>query len=139
MRFGRFGLAIGATALLLQACAEGPASGPGARRFAADMAGAAKSCTVPKVSPAAGQETQVPIKMGNDGGWCAITVNTGGKPYSAGLLVTAPTHGKVFIHTVGDDTRIDYTPEPRFAGADAFAVKLIPGDAVIRASVAVGQ
>jgi hypothetical protein len=131
-------LTMAATALLLQACAEQRPSGPAARMYATDMAGAAKACVVPKVTPTAGQETPVPVKLGNDGGWCAITVSNGGSPYSAGLLTSGPAHGKVLIHTVGSDTRIDYTPERGFAGADTFAVKLIPGDAVMRASVSVG-
>jgi hypothetical protein len=131
-------LAMAATALLLQACAEGPPPGPAPRIFAADVAGVAKTCVVPKVAPAAGQETPAEVKVGNDGGWCGITVSDGGKPYAAGLLTTAPAHGKVLIHTVGNDTRIDYTPERGFAGVDAFVVKLIPGDAMIRASVSVG-
>jgi hypothetical protein len=135
----RYALALAATALLLQACAQRPPAAPGARVFQADLAGAAKSCSVPQVTPAVGQETPVPIKMGNDGGWCAITVNNAGKPFDAGLLVTEPTHGKAYIHTVGDETRIDYTPDPRFAGSDSFAVKLIPGNAILRASVTVGQ
>jgi hypothetical protein len=102
------------------------------------MAGGAKICEMPKVAPAAGQEAAVAVKVGNDGGWCGITVSNGGKPYAAGLLASAAAHGKVLIHTVGNDTRIDYTPERGFAGSDAFSVKLIPGDAVIRASVSVG-
>jgi hypothetical protein len=130
---------IAVTALLLQACAERPPAAPGPRVFQADLVGAAKSCDVPKVSPTAGQETQVAIKMGNDGGWCAITVENAGKPFDAGLLVTEPAHGKVYIHTVGDQTRIDYTPDPHFTGSDAFAVRLLPGAAVLRASVTVGQ
>ena len=108
----QFGLAVAATtALLLQACAEKPGrSGP--RIFDADMAGGAKTLHVPKIAPAAGRRTtSVEVKLGNDGGWCAITVNNGGKPYAAGLLSTPPAHGKVLIHTVGNDTRIDYTPD----------------------------
>jgi hypothetical protein len=130
-------LAIAATALLLQACAEKPPSGPPIRVYAADVTGGAKSCEVPKVAPVAGQETPVMVKVGNDAGWCGITVSNGSKPYAAGLLATAPAHGKVLIHTVGNDTRIDYTPQRGFAGSDAFSVKLIPGDAIIRASVSV--
>jgi hypothetical protein len=128
-------LAIATTGLLLQACAEKPPA-PSARIFAADQAGAAKTCVVPNVAP--GQEAQVAVKVGNDGGWCGITVSNGGKPFAAGLLTTPPGHGKVQIHTVGNDTRIDYTPDRGFAGADAFTVKLIPGDATIRAAVSVG-
>jgi hypothetical protein len=130
-------LAIAATALLLQACAEKPPSGPSVRLYSADVTGAAKSCEVPKVAPVAGQETPVAVKVGNDGGWCGITVNAGGKPYAAGLLATAPAHGKVLIHTVGNDTRIDYTPVRGFTGSDVFSVKLIPGDAIVRAAVSV--
>jgi hypothetical protein len=122
--------------MVLQACAEKP-SGPPVRLFAADFAGGAKSCVVPKVSPAAGQETPVAMKLGNDGGWCATTVANAGKPFDAGLLIVPPTHGKVLIHTVGNDTRIDYTPELRFTGPDAFTVRLLPGNATIRASVVV--
>jgi hypothetical protein len=135
---GRSALGLAVLALLLQACADKPQA-TGARLFAADMTGAAKSCTVPSVTPSAGGETAVPMAVRNDRGWCAITVSNGGRPYSAGLLVNEPAHGKVFIHTVGDTTRIDYTPDARYAGADAFSVKLIPSDAVVRASVTVTQ
>ena len=132
------GLAITALALLLQGC-EKPPPVSTARVFASDLAGAAKSCMVPKVTPAAGQQTPVAMKVGNDGGWCAITVDNGGKPYSAGLLLTEPAHGRVLIHTVGDATRIDYTPDVQYAGADAFSVRLIPGDATIASSVTVSR
>jgi hypothetical protein len=126
-----------ATAMLLQACQQPPPAST-TRVYAADMAGAAKTCVVPKAAPAAGQETPVQIKLGNDGGWCGITVRDGSRPYSAGLLTSPPAHGKVLIHTVGDDTRIDYTPDRGFAGPDAFSVKLIPGDATLRVSASVG-
>ena len=117
--------------------AQKPPSGPQARVFAADMAGAAKVCTAPPVTPAAGQTIDAAIKLGNDGGWCAITVNNSGRPFDAGLLAAPAQHGKVLIHTVGNDTRIDYTPAARYAGADAFTVRLIPGDATIRVTVTV--
>src|ERR1700722_14270501 len=129
-------LATAATALLLQACAQQP-SGPPPRVFAADMTGAAKVCTAPPVTPTSGHTVDAAIKLGNDGGWCAITVNNNGRPFDAGLLATAAEHGKVLIHTVGNDTRIDYTPTPRFAGADAFSVRLIPGDVTIRVGATV--
>ena len=136
MHYGRFGLAIAAIALLLQACAPKPPPAPGPRMFAADMTGAAKSCTVPPVTPVAGKMLDVAMRVANDGGWCAVTVNNNGRPYDAGLLDAQPKHGKVLIHTVGNDTRIDYTPDPRFAGADTFTVRLLPGGAVIRVAVA---
>lgn len=137
MHHARFGLAIAGTALLLQACAERPPAGPGPRVFAADMTGAAKSCTVPPVTVAPGQPVDVAMKVANDGGWCAVTVNNSGKPFEAGLLRTEPAHGKVLIHTVGNDTRIDYTPSPKFAGNDSFVVALIPGDSTIRVTATV--
>ncbi len=141
MRFRDYataGLAVTALALLLQGCAQPPPA-PTARVFASDLAGAAKSCAVPKVTPAAGQRTPVAMKVGNDSGWCAITVDDGGKPYSAGLLVTEPAHGKVLVHTVGDATRIDYTPDVQYAGTDSFAVRLIPGDATLTTGVTVSR
>jgi len=140
MRFWRpatGGMSIAAIAVLLQACAQQGPGATGTRIFASDMAGAAKVCTVPKVAPAAGQQTPVAMQVGNDRGWCAITVNNGGRPYSAGLLTTPPAHGKVLIHSVGDNTRIDYTPDAQYRGADAFVVRLIPGDATISTSVTV--
>lgn len=142
MRFWRHatgGLSIAAAALLLQACAQRGPQGSTNPIFASDLAGAAKACTVPKVTPAASRQTPVAMKVGNDGGWCAITVDNGGKPFSAGLLTAEPMHGDVLIHTVGDSTRIDYTPDVQFAGADSFVVRLIPGDATIAASVAVSR
>jgi hypothetical protein len=137
MRYGRFGLAIAATALLLQACAPKPPPAPGPRVFAADMTGAAKSCTVPPVTAVAGKTIDVAMKVANDGGWCAVTVNNNGRPYDAGLVEAQPARGKLLIHTVGNDTRIDYTPAAHYAGADTFTVRLLPGAAVIRVTVAV--
>jgi hypothetical protein len=132
-------LAIMAMTAGLGGCAQQvPTAAPSARVFAVDQAGGARNCTVPGVVPVAGKETTVAMKFGNDGGWCAITVANAGKPFDAGLLATAPAHGKVLIHTVGSETRIDYTPAPRFTGTDAFAVRLIPGDAVLQARVTVG-
>ncbi|MBV9538261.1 MAG: hypothetical protein JOY70_04945 [Acidisphaera sp.] len=126
-------------ACLLAACQNAPAPAPpSARVFAADLSGGAKKCDAPKDIPlAAGKEAEVKVTVGNDGGWCAIAVGQGGKPFAAGLLTTTPAHGTVFIHTVGDVTRIDYTPEARYAGPDSFAVRLVPGDQAIRASVTV--
>ncbi len=79
----------------------------------------------------------MPMTVGNDGGWCGITVADGGQPYSAGLLTIRPTHGRVYIHTVGDATRIDYTPDTGFTGSDNFAVRVVPGNDLIRVAVTV--
>lgn len=127
------------TLLLLGGCVRnGAPAGSRMRVYAADLAGAAKVCDVGKVSPVADAGSEAAMKLASDGGWCAITVHQEGpKPYQAGLLTTRPEHGNVLIHEVGDDTRIDYTPDKGFAGSDSFAVKLIPGNANIRAAVTV--
>jgi hypothetical protein len=75
--------------------------------------------------------------MKNDGGWCAITVTRGGKPFDSSLVTARPAHGTVLVHKVGDTTRIDYTPDRGYAGSDSFSVKLIPGDSSIRVTVTV--
>ena len=72
-----------------------------------------------KADPQAGQAVDVALKMSNDNGWCAVSVSRGGGAYDAGLLTERPSHGRVSIKTVGDATRIDYTPHAGFAGADA--------------------
>ena len=122
---------------LLQGCAPKAPPAPTARVFATDLEGGTKVCQVPKVAPLPGKDTQVAMKLGNDGGWCGIAVAADGKPYDAGLLIAPPAHGKVLIHTVGDATRIDYTPETQFAGNDAFTVRLLPGGAVLRVDASV--
>jgi hypothetical protein len=130
------------TGALLQGCAQ-TAGGPGGSRqrvFAADLANGAKSCEVPKISPTAGQTSEAAVKMVNDGGWCGLPVHQDGpKPYDAGLLTARPAHGTVLIHRVGDETRIDYTPDRGFAGTDGFSVKLVPGDATVRVGVTVAK
>ena len=77
------------------------------------------------------------MSVTNDGGWCGISVSRFAGPYSAGLMVQRPSNGKVYVHTVGSATRVDYTPDPGFRGNDTFAVKLIPGDATMRVAVTV--
>jgi hypothetical protein len=125
---------------LLQACAPA-ATGPAGSRlriFAADLTGAAKTCEVPNIAPAHGQTTEAAIKLVNDGGWCGLPAHQEGpKPFEAGLLTVRPEHGTVLIHEVGDDTRVDYTPDHGFVGTDTFTVKLIPGDATVRVAAAV--
>jgi hypothetical protein len=129
------------TGLALAGCSPREEAGPARstlRVYAADLAGAAKVCDVPKVNIVAGGGSAAPMKVANDGGWCAISMHQDGpKPFEAGLLTTRPNHGDVLIHGVGDDTRIDYTPDRGFAGDDAFAVKLIPGNAIIQVTVTV--
>ncbi len=130
-------LMIAMAGLLLQACSKGPAPGAtGSRIYAADVTGAAKSCEVSTPSLTDAKTSTATMKLANDGGWCAIKVaQSGSRPFATGLLTARPTHGKVFIHQVGDDTRIDYTPDRGFAGTDSFSVKLLPGESVIRVAV----
>jgi hypothetical protein len=133
-------IALLASGGLLAACSN-PAGGPAGstqRVYAADLAGAAKLCDAPEVTPAGGAVTDATIKVANDGGWCGLRLRQGGsKPFDAGLLVARPEHGSVLIHEVGDDTRIDYTPDRRFTGSDSFTVKLIPGEERIKVAVTV--
>jgi len=128
---------LGLAGMLLAGCQSKPPA-PSARIYAVDLAGAAKSCTVPAVELADGKSAEAAMRLSNDGGWCAIAVaQRGHAPYAAGVLQTRALHGQVFIHTVGDDTRIDYTPDAGFSGTDSFAVRLIPGNPVLTVNVTV--
>jgi hypothetical protein len=132
-------IAVLASGGLLAACSN-PAAPAGStqRVYAADLAGAAKLCDAPGITPSGNAVTDATINVGNDGGWCGLRVRQGGaRPFDAGLLVARPEHGSVLIHEVGDDTRIDYTPDRRFAGTDSFTVKLIPGEERIKVAVTV--
>jgi len=127
-RLGLVGIALCA---VLAGCAteKSPST---ATRYSADFTGAAKGCIAPKdLQVPAGKTNEVTITVINDGGWCALTVDRDGKPYDLGLLTSPPTHGKVFIHKVGDDTRIDYTPDRGFTGDDKFALTLKPTGATL--------
>ena len=135
------GLGLLATGLLLQGCAPQQAAGPaasGAREYEVDQQGEARVCTVPKPPALAdGKEAALPMTVGNNGGWCGIDLTRNGGPYAYGLLTARPAHGKVLIHTVGDRTRIDYTPAPGYAGPDSFIARLSPGEATLRVTVTV--
>jgi hypothetical protein len=125
------GLALLAGCAVLAGCAT-QKSPSGTMRYSVDFRGAAKSCTAPSdLKLAGGKTTDAAITLANDGGWCAISVDRDDRPYDAGLLTAPPAHGKVYIHKVGDVTRIDYTPDRGFVGADRFTLKLVPTDAVL--------
>ena len=131
-----------AGAALLAGCAApaGPPVEP-AIVYSVDLQGAARACTVPhELVLAEGKATDARMVVGNDGGWCAIAVAQPGAvptPYGAGLLRERPAHGKVYIHPVGRETRIDYTPASGYAGPDRFAVELLPGSETVRVAVTV--
>jgi hypothetical protein len=125
-------------ALALQACSKPPPPpvASGTRVYAHDMEGKAALCTAPSgLSPVSGRENPVTIATGGNG-WCGIPVRAStGRPFTAGLLTDAPHNGKIYVHTVGDDTRIDYVAKAGPVVPDSFAVRLIPGDAVVRVTV----
>jgi hypothetical protein len=125
------------TAVLAAGCTPPPGQPAGPRLYAIDQTGGAKSCVAPPVQPVDGRETAMEMKVGNDGGWCGVTLTRASGAFSAGLLTARPAHGRVYVHTVGSATRIDYTPAAAFAGADTFTVKMVPGDASVRVAVTV--
>lgn len=131
-----------AMAALLAACAQPQVAGQAparARLYANDLAGGAKTCTVPQpATVSAGQQIDTVMTVDNDGGWCGITVTQAGpKPFLYGTVVGRPQNGRVHIHSVGDSTRVDYIPNAAFGGTDNFTVKLVPGDATMRVAVTV--
>jgi len=137
-------LAALALLALLAGCAAPPKprpTGPAPRLYAIDLQGAAKFCKVAPVKPQADKTVAATMTVGNDRGWCAITVHRteagAAEPYAAGLLTARAEHGRVYIHTVGADTRIDYTPVAGYAGPDQFTVSLLPDGAAIQVSVTV--
>jgi hypothetical protein len=92
----------------------------------------------PSVDVDPGKTHTVPMTVVNDGGWCGILVSQPGpKPFDVGLLTQRPAHGTVYVHVVGNQTRVDFTPNRGFKGADAFTVKLMPGAAEMKVAVTV--
>ena len=120
---------------LLAGCVQPAAISSGARNpvYASDLQGKAAACTATSTTPEAGKTVAASITTGGHG-WCGLTVADGDRPFAAGLVERRPEKGSVFIHTVGDDTRVDYTPDAS-ALADSFSVRLIPGDAIVTVSV----
>jgi len=132
-----FAALLSLACVLLTGCESKPPA-PSARVYAADLVGGAKSCTVPAVELSEGKSATAAMNVANDGGWCAITLaQRGHVPYAAGVIQSRALHGQVHVHTVGDDTRIDYTPDADFTGTDSFAVRLIPGNPVLTVNVTV--
>jgi len=124
---------------LLDGCAQPPAPPASTTRlYAIDQQGAAKTCTASPVKLTDGQDTEATLSVENDGGWCAISVVApGNKAYAAGLLTGQPAHGTVYVHSVGDATRVDYTPDHGFTGADTYMVKFLPGSPSLHVAVTV--
>ena len=126
-----------ALGLILQGCAAIQPTTPvsHATRYSTDMVNKAAVCSFTPIDPVKdGAVNPVTLTTGG-GGWCGFGVSQNGQPYTAGLLSKRARFGKVHIHTVGDDTRIDYTSYERAVTADSFTVRLIPGDATITVNV----
>jgi hypothetical protein len=135
------GVPLAASALLAGCAQPAPPAVAPAIVYSVDLQGGARVCTAPQqLVLAQGKTTTAQIVVRNDGGWCAIAVAEPGPmptPYGAGLLAERPAHGKVYIHPVGRETRIDYTPAPGYAGPDRFAVQLLPGAGTLQVAVTV--
>lgn len=128
---------LGILAITASGCQEPPAA-RGTPVYAVDINGRAKSCTVSTVDLSDGKPATATMTLGNDGGWCGVTVaQSGKKPFAAGLVQTRAQHGQLNVHSVGDNTRVDYIPDPGFTGADQFAVRLLPGNPVLSVNVTV--
>jgi hypothetical protein len=128
-------LLLCATAALAQGCApKQPARQP-ARQYFVDQGGIAPTCTTSAVNLKDGQETSAEMTVGGGAGRCSFSLSRDGRAFGVGLLNKRPEHGKVYIHTVGDDTRIDYTPEATYGGPDTFTVALVPGNPSLRVAV----
>ena len=119
-------------------CQDNAPRGAATPIYSMDVTGGAKNCVVSAVDLTEGKPATATMTVGNDGGWCGVTVaQSGRKPFAVGLVQTRAQHGQLNVHSVGDNTRVDYIPDPGFAGADNFAVKLIPGNPVLTVNVTV--
>lgn len=117
--------------------APASAAGPTPPVYAIDLAGEAALCRPGSVAPKAHATVAATMTVGSAGGWCGLSVQNKGAPFAAGLLIRRATHGRVYIHSVGAATRIDYTPKPGYVGPDRFAVELLPDDAKVTVTVKV--
>lgn len=131
-----------AAALVLSGCAT---QTPPATQAAVDLRqeGIAKTCTPSTVDLAAASPAPATIAMSSDG-WCGVFVADKGQPFQLGLVRARPAHGRVFIQPVNGQTRVEYTPNAGYAGADTFTVALRSrtagtAEAMLRVNVTVAQ
>ena len=86
----------------------------------------ARLCKLSPFALAEGASTPVQMTVSNDGGYCAIMVaQKAGGAFDAGLEPVQPSHGTALIIKYNNQTSIEYVPEPRHLGTDAFTVRLI--------------
>lgn len=114
-------IAILGAATALAGCAATPPVATVGEGF---TEGTAKSCTPSPIDLSASATASATIAMTNDG-WCAVrAVEKDGSPFRLGLVRARPEHGHVLIQKVGNITRIEYTADARYVGADRFTVAL---------------
>lgn len=134
---GRLWASLAAALILAQGCAVQQAQWNGI--YPTDLAGGARMCVASPAAPADGQTVRAQMQVSNEGGWCGITATRNGAAFDSYLLVTRPAHGRVFAHRVGANTRIDYFPDAGYTGTDSFAVRTIPGNAIVEGVVTVSK
>lgn len=111
-----------AAALALSACAK---TAPVLTADDPRNDGIAKTCTPTNPDMSKPGPHTASIAMTNDG-WCGVfATDKSGKPFRYGLLRVRPAHGRVLIQTVANATRVEYTPENNYVGADTFTVALV--------------
>lgn len=110
-------------ALLLAACVNKQAAAPAGPNLNEGIAAVCNPST-PTLVP--GAVAQAEMKMGNDGGWCAVRVADAGQPFVVGLVHDRPAHGRVVVRAAGNQTFLDYVPAPGYSGPDSFTTILRP-------------
>jgi hypothetical protein len=134
-------LAAAAAAIALQGCASKP---PPVVAPSEDLnIGIAKSCTFTPVQAGPGGGASSSITMTNDG-WCAVRLTEAdGQPYALGFIRQRPEHGTILIQKLGGQTRLEYTANPGYVGADAFTAALRPrsggADTTVQVTVTVNR
>lgn len=129
------------TALLLQGCANTVLTGPAPDEI---LDGQAKTCTASKPDFTSATAADATIAMTNDG-WCGIyATEKAGTQFQLALIDTRAQHGSVYVRSINGRSRIEYTPAPRFVGADAFTLKLRPratggAEALLKVAVTVSR
>ena len=120
-------IAIATTAIAVTGCAPQATQVAGAAQESNE--GIAKTCTSSPVDFGAGNSATATVSMTNDG-WCALhTKDKNGEPFKFGLVKVKPQQGYILIQKIGGETRIEYTPENRYVGADHFSVALASNQA----------
>ncbi len=134
-------LALAAIGLAVQGCTPKPriAAAPMPLHYGPPPA---RLCRIVPFTLSEGASTPVRMTTSNDGGYCAIMVTQkAGGAFDAGLEPVQAAHGTALIIKYNNQTSIEYVPEQRYAGPDAFEVKLIvrgqPGYTTLNVAVSV--